>query len=203
MNSNQSVIDNYASEPKTSVFIDLLQTIVIALAICVIIYLFIATPNEVKGESMEPTFTEGELLLTNKIVQYLAPTGIVNDYQRGDVVIFNDNLTKDDFIKRVIGVPGDSVRIEDGLVYVNEQKLQEEYLNNGIETSGGTFLEEGKTIQIPSNKYIVLGDNREKSQDSRFREVALVDRNQLKGRVFFRYWPLSDFGIVTHYDYGI
>jgi len=191
-------------EEETNVFIDLLQTIVVALSICVVIYLFIATPNEVHGQSMEPNFHDKELLLTNKIVQLLGSTqlkAVVGDYKRGDVVIFKHTLSQDDFIKRIIAVENDTVMIKDGSVYVNNVKLNETFLPNGRRTEAGNFLTEGQMVKVPEDSYIVLGDNRGNSTDSRSNLVGFVKRSQLKGRVFFRYWPLDTFGVVKGHKY--
>lgn len=190
---------------KPSIFIDILQTIVVALAIFVIIYLFIATPNEVKGHSMDPTFKHGELLLTNKIVQLLGGDSgigkIVGDYNRGDIVIFKDSVSGEDFIKRVIAKDGDTISIQKGYVYVNEQKLEEEYLPAGRTTNTGTFIEEGETLRVPNNSYFVMGDNRGNSKDSRDSTVGFIDRSQMRGRVFFRYWPLNRLGLIRGHEY--
>ncbi len=191
-------------EEETNVFIDLLQTVVVALSICVVIYLFIATPNEVHGQSMEPNFHDKELLLTNKIVQLLGGTqlqAVVGDYKRGDVVIFKHTLSQDDFIKRIIAIEGDSVMIKDGSVYVNNVKLNEPFLPNGRRTEAGNFLTEGQMVKVPEDSYVVLGDNRGNSTDSRSNLVGFVKRSQLKGKVFFRYWPLDTFGVIKGYDF--
>lgn len=192
------------TEEETNVFIDLLQTVVVALSICVVIYLFIATPNEVHGQSMEPNFHDKELLLTNKIIQLLGGTqlqAVVGDYKRGDVVIFKHTLSQDDFIKRIIAIEGDSVMIKDGSVYVNNVKLNETFLPNGRRTEAGNFLTEGQMVKVPEDSYVVLGDNRGNSTDSRSNLVGFVKRSQLKGRVFFRYWPLDTFGVVKGHDF--
>jgi len=203
MNENPFVQSEEVEE-ETNVFIDLLQTIVVALSICVVIYLFIATPNEVHGQSMEPNFHDKELLLTNKIIQYLGNTqlsSVIGEYKRGDVVIFKHTLSQDDFIKRIIAVEGDTIMIKDGNVYVNGTKINESYLPNGRRTEAGNFLTEGQMVKVPENSYIVLGDNRGNSTDSRSNLVRYVNRNQLKGKVFFRYWPLDTFGITKGHDF--
>lgn len=197
-------IQEEITKKESNVFIDLLQTVVVALSICVVIYLFIATPNEVHGQSMEPTYYDGELLLTNKIVQLLGNTGmqkIVGDYKRGDVVIFKHTLSQDDFIKRIIGVEGDSVMVKGGYVYVNGTQLDEPYLPEGRRTDASNFLQEGQVVKIPEDSYIVLGDNRGNSTDSRNNLVGFVKRSQLKGKVFFRYWPLDTFGVIKGHTY--
>lgn len=201
---NPFVQQDNAIKSKPSIFIDILQTIVVALAIFVIIYLFIATPNEVKGNSMDPTFKNGELLLTNKVIQLLGGddgTGkVFGDYNRGDVVIFKDNLSQEDFIKRIIAKGGDTISVQKGSVYLNGNELNEDYLPAGRKTNGGTFLEEGQTLRVPDNFYFVMGDNRGNSKDSRDKAVGFVERKQLKGRVFFRYWPLNRLGLIRGED---
>jgi signal peptidase I len=198
-------IQGGVEKKDSNVFIDLLQTVVIALSICVVIYLFIATPNEVLGQSMEPTFYDGELLLTNKMMQLFGDTSmkkIVGDYQRGDVVIFkSDTPAGDDFIKRIIAVEGDEVMVQDGHVYVNGNKLEEKYLPPGRRTEQGPFFQESIAKIVPEGHYVVFGDNRNNSTDSRSNIVGFVKRTQLKGKVFFRYWPLDKFGVISGYDY--
>jgi signal peptidase I len=197
-------IQTEAAPKEANIFIDLLQTVVIALSICVVIYLFIATPNEVHGQSMDPTFHDGELLLTNKIVQLLGSTklrGIVGDYNRGDVVIFHHTLSQEDFIKRIIAKGGDTIMVKDGDVYVNDTKLDQSFLPEGRRTESGNFLQEGQTVRVPEGSYVCFGDNRGNSTDSRSNLVGFVKRSQLKGRVFFRYWPLDRFGIIKGFKF--
>jgi signal peptidase I len=192
------------TKEEKNVFIDLLQTVVIALSICVVIYLFIATPNEVNGQSMEPNFHDGELLLTNKIMHLLGNTGlsgIVGDYKRGDVVIFRPTFSDEDFIKRIVALEGDTFMLQDGEVFVDGVKLDEEYIPEGRRTEGKNFILEGEPIVVPEDSFIVLGDNREDSTDSRSVLVQFARRDQLKGRVFFRYWPLDTFGIIKRENY--
>lgn len=205
MDNNPFLQENFREE-KTNVFIDLLQTIVVALSICVIVYLFIATPNEVHGQSMEPNFHNGELLLTNKMIQYLGNTRfkkIFGEYQRGDVVIFKHvgaGVTED-YIKRVIAVGGDTVMISEGKVFVNGKAIEEPYLPPTTRTDPGNFLTEGKTIKVPENSFIVLGDNRGNSTDSRSSSVNIVKRSDMKGKVFFRYWPIEKFGVIKGHKF--
>jgi len=199
----------YNSEPQvikaSSVLVDILQTVITALAITVVIYLFIATPHQVEGESMEPNFYNGELLLTNKVIQWLGGTPIGKilnyDYQRGDVIIFQhtDNI---DFIKRIIAGPGDTIKIEYNKVIVNNKVLNEHYIPNTpqfktmLPSEEASFLQEGVEISVPEGKYFVMGDNRQNSQDSRYKTVQFVDRADIKGKVFFRYWPPGRPGLI-------
>ncbi len=189
-----------ATKPKkSSLTIDILQSVIIAVFVCTVIYLFIAIPNQVSGSSMQPNFHDAELLLTNKIVQWLGDTPIGQslgvNYQRGDVIVFQKPGEKD-FIKRVIGLPGDKVSIKNGNVYINGQQLVEDYIPSEVRTNGGTFLETGDEKTVPDGHYFVMGDNRGNSEDSRYSEIGFIDRSWMKGKVILRYWPLNVFGII-------
>lgn len=178
---------------------ELLQTAVIALAICIILWLFVVQGNQVDGQSMEPTFHDKELVLTDKIIQHFG------EYQNGDVIIFKNESSGNDFIKRIIGVPGDEVSLSGGRVYVNGVQIDESYLPEGRETSGGTFLAEGETVLVPEEKYFVMGDNRGFSRDSRDNSVGLVPKNDLKGRVFLIYWPpkADNLGVIHRVEQSV
>lgn len=174
-----------------SIFLDFIETIVIALAIFVIIYLFLFQPHQVRGNSMYPNFHDGDYILTDKISYRLG------EPKREDVIIFiaprNENY---DYIKRIIGLPGDKIKINDEYqILVNNEAIEEPYLTEGTKTFGGNFLDVGKTITIPTDQYFVLGDNRNHSSDSR--DWGLVPRKNIIGRAWFRYWPISQMGFVS------
>ncbi len=183
--------------------VDLLQSIVIAVSLCIVIYVVFATPNQIEGQSMEPNFDNGQIVLTSKIHQWLGGTdfgkSIGLDYQRGDVVVFQ-KPGFNDFIKRVIGLPGDKVALKNGEVYINDQRLDESsYLPAGTVTSGGNFLiEDGDPVTVPADSYFVIGDNRGNSHDSRYEDITFIKREWFKGKVLLRYWPLDKFEIVNH-----
>lgn len=177
------------------VIYDIAETLVIALAIVVFIYLFIASPHEVIGRSMEDNFFDGEYLLADKISYF------VGDPKRGDVVIFKHSDTQD-YIKRVIGFPGDKIEIRDGYVFVNGDKLDESnYLDKNVYTDGGRELAEGEVYTVPKDTYFVLGDNRGASSDSR--SFGAIDQNTVKGRAVLVYWPFSHLKVVKRQDYNI
>ena len=169
-------------------FIDTLETLVISLAIFILIYKFLFQPHQVDGRSMEPTFHNGEYILTDKVsYRFHSP-------KRGDVIVFHSPQDERvDFIKRIIGVPGDTVMIKNKVVYLNGQPLDEPYINDGI-TNHDTFLREGREVEVPSGNYIVMGDNRLHSSDSR--HWGFVSYDEIVGRVFFRYWPIDRFGLI-------
>jgi signal peptidase I len=170
-------------------FFDFLQGIVVIMAILVMVYLFIMSPQEVNGESMEPNFHNGEYILTNKVTyKFRQP-------QRGDVVIFKSWKNKEvDYIKRVIALSGETVSLSDNSIFVNGKKLEEQYLSPNTTIFGGSFLQEGQTITVPESMLFVLGDNRPHSSDSReFGPVAIDD---IIGVVIMRYWPFPEFGVI-------
>ena len=170
-------------------FLDLFETVVIALAVFLIIYLFLFQPHQVRGDSMYPSFHNGEYILTDKISYRLKSP------QRGDVVIFRAPQNEDyDYIKRIIGLPGENVTLESGRILVNDQIISEDYLPGTYDTRSGAFLRPGATVNVPVNHYFVLGDNRQHSSDSR--EWGFVPQENIVGRAWFRYWPTSRLGTI-------
>ncbi len=170
-------------------FLDFLETIVVSLAIFAVVYIFLFQPHQVDGKSMEPNFHNAEYILTDKISYRLGSP------KRGDVVVFHspqDNTT--DFIKRIVGVPGDLVMVKDGYFYLNGTRLDEAYINDPGKVAPGRFLREGATAEVPAGQYLVMGDNRLHSSDSR--EWGFVPKANIVGRAFFRYWPLDSFGSI-------
>ena len=174
---------------------DFLQGIVAIAAVFVMIYLFIMSPQQVSGHSMEPNFHDGDYILTNKIIyKFQSP-------KRGDIVILKSPENPDiDFIKRIIGLPGETLELKDQHYYINGQKLIEPYKYN-TPVYGGAFLHENEPIQIPPGEYFVSGDNRPGSSDSR--EFGLIAGTAFIGQAFLRYWPPQDAGIIPHPVYSI
>ncbi len=177
-------------------FFDFLQGIVVILAIMVMIYLFIMSPQEVSGSSMEGNFHNGEFILTNKIEYKFT------DPKRGDVVIFKSPGNPDiDYIKRIIAKPGETVEIKNNAYYVNDTKLKEPYLSPDVYMFGGSFLHENQVYTVPAGEYFVSGDNRPHSSDSR--EFGPIAKEAFIGEAILRYWPFSEAGIIKHPGYSI
>ena len=170
-------------------FLDFLETIVVSLAIFAVVYIFLFQPHQVDGKSMEPNFHNGEYILTDKISYRIhAP-------KRGDVVVFHSPQDERvDFIKRILGVPGDTIKVQSGYIYLNGTKIEEDYVNDPGQVLAGRFMRENNEIEIPPGQYLVMGDNRNHSSDSR--EWGLVSTGGIVGRAFFRYWPIAEFGVV-------
>lgn len=169
-------------------FLDLLETVVISFAMFVIVYLFLFQPHQVEGNSMQPTFDNAEYILTDKVSYRF------RDPQRGDVIVFNSpHDERVDFIKRIVGVPGDTVMLLSREVVLNGNVMEETYVKENY-TPAGRFMKEKVPVSVPSGQYIVMGDNRKNSSDSR--EWGFVAESNIVGRAFFRYWPPRVFGVI-------
>lgn len=182
-----------------SFFLDIIETVVIALSIFLIIYLFVASPHQVNGQSMVPNFQSGEFVLSDKVSYKFG------DPKRGDIVVFHApdaaNCPKGtgcDFIKRVLGLPGESIEVHDDGVWVNGQRIPEPYIPEEFETLPGPATK-GKTIVLGPNEYFVSGDNRPYSSDSR--AWGPITKNDIVGKAIFRYWPLKVAGVIEHATY--
>ena len=168
---------------------DFLQGIVVILAIMVMIYLFIMSPQEINGASMEPNFHNGEYILTNKIEYKL------KNPARGDVVIFKSPSNKEiDYIKRIIGLPGEEVLVTDGRITVrhadgsDELALQEDY----IRRAGG---DDDERVVLGPDEYFVAGDNRGFSFDSR--DWGPLPSDNIVGLARLRLWPARQAMAIT------
>lgn len=177
-----------------SFFRDIFETIVIALAIFLVVYVFLVQPHRVQGDSMLPNFKNGELILTDKVSYKL------REPKRGEVIVFKAPQGRQkDFIKRIIATPGEKIKIEDGKVFVNGEVLIENYLTQDAQTFAGPTITEGSEITVPQNRLIVFGDNRSHSSDSR--EFGAIDKKDIVGRAFVIYWPPQAFALVAEVKY--
>lgn len=173
---------------------DFLETIVVALSVFVVIYLFIVQPHEVKGSSMEPTFQNNEYIITDKISYRFGKPN------RGDVVIFKAPVNPDvDYIKRIIGLPGETVMVQSGRIYIDGKMLNEPYLEDLTPVFPGGFIKEGVAVSVPEDLYFVMGDNRPHSSDSR--EFGPIEKKLIIGKAVFRYWPVNNLGLIPGTNY--
>lgn len=172
-------------------FIEFIETVVVFLAIFFMIYLFVAQFHKVSGNSMVPTFHNGDYIITEKL-SYRFGTP-----RRGDIIVLkNPRDESQDFIKRIIALPTDTIRLENNTIFVNDVAKNEIYLPAGTKTAGGSFLFEGQTVRAGPDQYFVMGDNREHSSDSR--EWGGVTKKEIIGKAFFRYWPPQSIGFVNN-----
>lgn len=172
-------------------FIDFIQTFVVFGAIFAMVYLFVAQPHKVSGSSMVPTFHDGDYIMTDKVTYRL------KEPSHDEVIVLKNPRDESvDFIKRIIAVPGDTVSVQGGKVYVNGTQIPENYLPAGTVTQAGSFLNEGESIQVAPGQYFVFGDNRNHSSDSR--EWGPITKQEIVGKVFVRYWPPNAVGIIRN-----
>lgn len=177
-------------------FLDIIEVVVFAVAIFLFVYLLILRPHKIKGSSMEPNFPDKEYLLTEKVTYYLeAP-------KRGDVIVFKPPISEEDeFIKRIIALPGETVSVMNGRLYINGKLLSESYLDSNLVTAGGNFLSEGEKVTVPNDEYFVAGDNRPHSSDSR--TWGFVTKKRISGRAWLIYWPPKQAGFIPKINYAL
>ena len=170
------------------VALDYALTILITVAVCFLIIKFVAVRSVVEGHSMEPTLSDGNNLIVQKISYYF------HEPERFDVIVFRlESNPKTHYIKRVIGLPGETVQIKDGYVYINGEKLIDDIY-------GQELINEPKMaknpITVKEGEFFVLGDNRNNSRDSRYADPGLIKKEQILGKAFIRFWPLNKIGII-------
>lgn len=171
--------------------IDFVQTLVVFGAVFAIIYLFIAQFHKVSGNSMVPTLHDGDYLITEKISYRFG------NPKEGDIIVLkNPRDESQDFIKRIIALPGDTIKVQGDSVYLNGTSLNEPFLPAGTPTHSGAFLTEDNTVKAGADQYFVFGDNRNHSSDSR--EWGSVTKEEIVGRALFRYWPPQSIGLLTN-----
>lgn len=179
--------------------IEWLKAVVWAIVIVFVIQIFVR-PTTVVGPSMNSTLTDGDVLIIK----------VTDQFDRGDIVSFESDLLiraadldkipvfkrlfirendKKHLIKRIIGIPGDTIKIEAGLVYRNGKVLEESYY------TGMTFPEVAE-LTVTDDKFFVMGDNRNNSHDSRYEDIGLIDRDRITGKSVIRVWPITQFGSV-------
>jgi signal peptidase I len=194
MTDNAKMPINNQKETKTAPqhqenpWVETIKTLVTAGILAIGIRTFVAEARYIPSESMLPTLEVQDRLIIEKISYRF------QDPQRGDVVVFNPTEIlqqqnyRDAFIKRVIGIPGDEVRVTSGEVFVNGQRLEEGYITEAPEYDYGP-------VTIPEDHYLVLGDNRNNSYDSHY--WGFVPREKLVGRALIRFWPFNRVGLLT------
>jgi len=167
---------------------EVVETLLFTLLIYLLIRTFLFENYRVVGTSMNPTLENGEFLVVNKLDYRL------HQPQRGDIIVFTDPVSPDrKLIKRVIGLPGETVEIKNGGVLIEQQFLDEPYLEDpGNSSRAASVLAEGQ--------YFVLGDNRNNSSDSR--SWGTLPRERIVGKAWLAYWPQAAWGLIPHEAYG-
>jgi signal peptidase I len=166
------------------IFREVMETLLIALVLAFLVRTFVVESFLVDGRSMQPTLQHHERLFVNKLGYRIGSP------ERGDIIVFR--YPKDpsrDFIKRIIGLPGDEIEIRSGVLYINGQRYDEPYI---LEEDPRGYL----AAEIPEGEFFVMGDNRRNSEDSRF--FGTVPIANIKGKALLVYWPLEDLRLLTH-----
>lgn len=174
----------------------LIRDIVLIILVFILFGVFFVQPVVVEGSSMLPQLHDGERLLVNKLIYYRIQSVSWGHIERGDIVVFwYPNDPDKSFVKRVIGLPGETVEVRQGRVYINGIELKEDYLDN----QHNQTLPSWGAKKVEDHHYFVMGDNRDNSLDSRY--WGLVPEKYIYGKAFFRYWKPSDVGFLKHGEY--
>ncbi len=163
-------------------FLKELYPYVLVIIIVLLIRAFIVTPIRVDGSSMENTLYNGDVMLLNKLD---------NDFDRFEIVVINTENSSTDIIKRIIGTPGDTIEYVNNELYINDQRVEENFLRT--ETSDFSLSDIGYS-KVPEGYYFVVGDNRNNSSDSR--TIGLINEKDIEGTASFIIYPFNKFGNV-------
>ncbi|SDB82113.1 signal peptidase I [Shouchella lonarensis] len=175
---------------KKSEFWGWIRAIIVAVIVTLVIQTFVITSFVVSGESMEPTTYNGERFIVNKLSYRLG------EPERFDLIVFKADENAD-YIKRVIGLPGDTIRYEDDVLYVNDEAVPEPFLEEVVAANGSdwAYTEDYELSgEVPEGYVFVLGDNRNNSLDSR--RIGPVKMDDIIGKVGLRFWPLNKMGFM-------
>ena len=184
-------------EKEKNELVEWLKAIVIGAIFAIAIRAFIFSPVSVQGASMMPTYEDGDRVIVNKIGK------AISDFERFDIIVFKATESED-YIKRIIGVPGDHVEYKNDELYINGEKYEEPYLeqyklelnDHGDLTYDFTLEEITGFYHIPEGYYFVLGDNRRVSNDSRNPSVGLISTDEILGKASIRFYPMDSIGLV-------
>lgn len=198
----------------------LIRDLVFALMFVSLVMVFVVQPVKVEGTSMLPRLHDGERIFVNKLIYYKVPEpepdgwakaqgigGVITHgvksvlypvwprLDRGDVIVFwYPNDPDKSYVKRIIGLPNETVEIRNGKVIINGQELNETYIDPNL--NGATLTISQPPTLVKDHYYFVMGDNRDNSSDSR--SWGLVPEKYIYGKALFRYWPLSSVGVISH-----
>ena len=175
----------------------LIRDIFLIIVVFILFGVFFVQPVVVEGTSMLPQLHDGERLLVNKLVYYKFQSISWGHIERGDIVVFwYPNDPDKSYVKRVIGLPGETVEIRNGRVFVDDKELNEDYLDKEYNQT----LPSTPRKKVEEHHYFVMGDNRDNSSDSRY--WGLVPEKYIYGKAFFRYWKPSQIGFLEHDPYN-
>ncbi|MFC5532423.1 signal peptidase I [Cohnella yongneupensis] len=183
--------------------VEWIKALAIAGLLVFVIRWFLVSPFIVDGPSMQPNFWDRERIIVNKIIYD------IRDPKRGEVIVFHVPEEKRDFIKRVIGVPGDTIKVEGDTVYINGEPIAEPYLQNAYDQAHANneqYNKDKSNSMFPNNSFpdgtvpddmlFVMGDNRSNSEDSRM--IGYIPMDRVVGRADLVFWPLKQFHFIKH-----
>jgi len=193
--------DGYVARRKKSALREWIESIIIALILALVIRTFIVQAFKIPSGSMRPTLVEGDIILVNKFL-YGAKIPFtdlrlpkVRDPKRGDCIVFiYPENPKKDFIKRLVGLPGEVVEIRRGTIFINGKPVLELPFSQFYYQNKGDLAQEGQAIVVPEDNYFVLGDNSGSSQDSRF--WGFVPKKNILGKAILIYWPIKRIRLI-------
>lgn len=163
---------------KKSLYREILESIVIAVILALLIRTFAFEPFYIPSGSMEPTLQINDEILVNKFGHHFW------DFQRGDIIVFKYPENPDiDYVKRLIGLPGEKVELKDSKLYINDQEVAEDYLPKGLR------FDDFGPVEVPEGHYLMLGDNRNNSEDSRY--WGFLPEDNVIGKAMFIFWPFD------------
>ena len=173
-------------------FLEIGLYVFLAVAATYFLLMFVGQRTSVHGNSMYPTLKDGDQLIVEKVTKHFSSP------KRFDIIVFPFQYQSNTYyIKRIIGLPGETVQImEDGSIYINGEKLEESYGREVIKPE--TIGRAADPIVLEEDEYFVMGDNRNNSSDSRTDMVGNIKREDIIGKAWLRIWPLSDFGVLKH-----
>lgn len=179
-------------EKEFSLKREIISTVLYLLLVVALTFLFVqfvAQRTHVNGDSMNMTLEDGDNLIVDKISYRF------KDPERFDIIVFPYEYKENTYyIKRIIGMPGETVQVKDGMIYIDGEMLSEGYGKETMQYAGVA----ADPVELGENEYFVLGDNRNNSSDSRDPSVGNVDGDQIIGKAFVRIWPLDKIGILKH-----
>ncbi|MEX1378190.1 MAG: signal peptidase I [Eubacteriales bacterium] len=164
-------------------------SIIVAVALVLVIHNYIGQLVRVDGASMQPTLYTDQRLIVTKI-----PYWNDENIERGDIVITKFPGSRENYVKRIIALPGDKIKIVEGVLYINDIVIDEPYIKEKMYT-------DYSETTIPEGHYFVMGDNRNNSRDSRSLSVGALPREMIQGKAYAILWPFVDFEVIQHDDY--
>lgn len=165
--------------------------IILIIGLTYLIITFVGQRTQVDGHSMEPSLSHGDNLIVDKLSYRF------RDPSRYDVIVFPYQHAENTYyIKRIIGMPGETIQIKDGYVYINGEKLDEHFGAEVMQETSNNIA--ANPVKLGDDEYFVLGDNRNHSSDSRDPSVGILKRNQIIGRAWIRIFPFNKIGFVKH-----